>query len=198
MCFGRRLNILMLSMEKSKVKNIIFLILIAVLLIPQTRKPIQVLVQKGVMLIKNPSIESKEKTVRLTEYNWHLVDGQNVPYNLQQAKGKVILINFWATWCPPCIAEMPSLQKLYNDYSDKVVFLFVTNEELSEINPFLEKKQYTFEVYRPISNYPAVFDVTSIPRTFLIDKEGHIIIDESGAANWNSDTVRNTIDNLLK
>lgn len=185
-------------MTKSKIKNILFLVIIAVLIIPQTRKPIQVFLQKGVLLINKPSIESKDTSTILTDYNWKLIDGNDTLYNLQQAKGKVILINFWATWCPPCIAEMPSLQKLYNDYNDKVVFLFVTNEELSEINPFLVKKQYTFEVYRPISNYPAVFDVTSIPRTFLIDKEGHIIIDESGATNWNSDTVRNTIDNLLK
>src|SRR5690606_41085549 len=67
---------------------------------------------------------------------------------------------------------------------------------LNDITPFLEKKQYTFEVYRPASNYPAIFDVTSIPRTFLIDKEGNIIIDETGATNWNSETVRNTIDGL--
>ncbi len=172
--------------------------IIVVLIIPQTRKPIQVLLQKGVMLIRKPSIEKKEASVKLTEYNWNLIDGTNAGYNLQEAKGKVILINFWATWCPPCIAEMPSLQRLYDDYKDKVVFLFVTNEELSDITPFLEKKQYTFEVYRPTSNYPAIFDVTSIPRTFLIDKEGNIIIDESGATNWNSETVRSTIDGLLK
>ena len=184
-------------MTKGKIKNIIFIIIVAVLIIPQTRKPIQVLLQKGVLLINKPSIENKETSDKLTDYNWNLIDGTNTAYNLQEAKGKVVLINFWATWCPPCIAEMPSLQKLYNDYNDKVVFLFVTNEELSDITPFLEKKQYTFEVYRPVSNYPAIFDVTSIPRTFLIDKEGNIIIDESGATNWNSDMVRNTIDGLL-
>lgn len=188
----------MLSMEKSKVKNIIFLIVFAVLLIPQTRKPIQVLVQRGVLLIKKPSIETKETSAILTDYNWYLVDGNNTPYNLQQAQGKVVLINFWATWCPPCIAEMPSLQKLYNDYGDKVEFLFVSDEDMSVIKPFIDKRQFTFEVYRPQSHYPAIFNVTSIPRTFLIDKEGHIIIDETGAVNWNSDTVRNTIDGLLK
>lgn len=187
----------MFDMDKSKVKNIIFLILIAVLIIPQTRKPIQVLVQKGVLLIKKPSIESKETSAKLTDYDWHLVDGNNASYNLQQAQGKVVLINFWATWCPPCIAEMPSFQKLYNDYGDKVEFLFVSDEELDVINPFLEKRQFTFEVYRPASHYPAIFDVTSIPRTFLIDKDGHVIIDETGAVNWNSDTVRNIIDGLL-
>ncbi|WP_238987219.1 TlpA family protein disulfide reductase [Confluentibacter flavum] len=185
-------------MTKSKIKNIIFIIIVAVLIIPQTRKPIQVLLQKVVLLVNKPSIESKETSINLTDYNWNLRDGNNTDYNLQQAKGKVILINFWATWCPPCIAEMPSLQKLYNDYSDKVEFLFVTNEALSDITLFLEKKQYTFEVYRPVSNYPAIFDVTSIPRTFLIDKEGNIIIDESGATNWNSNTIRSTMDNLLK
>lgn len=185
-------------MSKSKLKNIIFLILIAVLIIPQTRKPIQVLLQKGLMLINKPAIKDKETSAQLTNYNWDLRDGNNVAYNFREAKGKVVLINFWATWCPPCIAEMPSMQKLYDDYNDKITFLFVTNETLDVINPFLEKHQYTFEAYRPESHYPAQFDVASIPRTFLIDKEGRIIIDKSGAANWNSDTVRSTIDSLLK
>lgn len=185
-------------MDKSKIKNIVFLILIAILIIPQTRKPIQVFLQKGLMLINKPSVEDKAASAQLTDYNWHLRDGNDMAYNLQQAKGKVVLINFWATWCPPCIAEMPSMQKLYNDYGDKVEFLFVSDEELSVIAPFLDKKQFTFEVYRPASQYPAIFNVTSIPRTFLIDREGHIIIDETGAVNWNSEVVRSTIDGLLK
>src|SRR5690606_22627815 len=104
-------------------KKIFFLVIIAVLLIPKTRKPIQVFLQKGVLLINKPSIESKETSTRLTDYNWHLRDGNDVAFNLQETKGNVVLINFWATWCPPCIAEMPSLQKLYNDYGDKVAFL---------------------------------------------------------------------------
>lgn len=187
-----------MKMDKSKIKNLIFLAIIVVLIIPQTRKPIQVLLQKGVMLIRKPSIDKNKTSTKLTDYNWNLIDGSNASYNLQEAKGKVVLINFWATWCPPCIAEMPSLQKLYNDYNNKVVFLFVSNEELIDITPFLEKKQYAFEVYRPTSNYPDIFDVTSIPRTFLIDREGNIIIDETGATNWNSETVRSTIDGLLK
>ena len=51
-------------------------------------------------------------------------------------------------------------------------------------------------MYSPITNYPESFNVTSIPRTFLIDKSGNIVIDKNGAANWNSESVRNTIDNL--
>src|SRR5690606_14395552 len=115
-----------MKMDKSKIKNLIFLVILAILIIPQTRKPIQILLQKGVMLINKPSIEKKETLVKLTDYNWNLIDGTNTPYDLKDAKGNVILINFWATWCPPCIAEMPSLQKLYNDYNDKITFLFVS------------------------------------------------------------------------
>ena len=119
-------------------------------------------------------------------------------FDFKSVKGKVVFVNFWATWCPPCIAEMPSIQNLYTDYKDKVEFLLVTNDPYSEINEFLSKNNYDFKILRPVTFNTSVFDVSTIPRTFLIDKTGRIIIDEIGAANWNSDKVRLVIDNLLK
>jgi thiol-disulfide isomerase/thioredoxin len=186
-----------MNISKKSISNIIFLIAIALLIIPQTRQPIQVLLQKAIALIKPVTINDT-KLKKLTDYHWKLTDEQNTVYNFENAKGKVVLINFWATWCPPCIAEMPSMQKLYNDYKDKITFLFVTTDYYSEINPFLIKNNFTFKVYRPAENYPDYFDIQTIPRTFLIDKNGNIIIDENGAANWNSSKVRSTIDRLLK
>ena len=109
----------------------------------------------------------------------------------------MVLVNFWATWCPPCIAEMPSMQLLYEDYKDKIEFVFVSNEEFSVINEFVSKKGYTFDVYKPITKYPRAFDVKSIPRTFVIAKNGRIVIDKTGAANWNSKAVRNAIEKLI-
>lgn len=185
-----------MKLSKSQISNLFFLLVIAVLLIPQTRKPIQVFLNKGMALI-SPSIESKGKLSVLKSYDWKLKDEAGHVFDFEQAKGKVVLINFWATWCPPCIAEMPGLQALYDDYHNQVEFLFVTTERYSEINPFLEKNNYTFKVYRPLNKEPGLFDVPTIPRTFLIDGQGNIIIDESGAANWNSDKVRTTIDGLL-
>lgn len=185
-----------MKLSKSQISNLFFLLVIAVLLIPQTRKPIQIFLNKGLALF-SPSIETKEKMTALKSYDWKLKDENGQVFNFESTKGKVVLINFWATWCPPCIAEMPNLQKLYNDYNDKVEFLFVTSDKYNEINKFLNKNKYTFKVYRPLNN-EGLFDVPSIPRTFLIDKQGHIIIDESGAANWNSEKVRNQIDALLK
>ncbi|WP_406684470.1 TlpA family protein disulfide reductase [Seonamhaeicola sp. MEBiC1930] len=182
--------------KKPKFKDLFLIVIVLVLIFPQTRKPIQVLLNKGFALI-SPSVLSEEKQKEVTSYNWQLKDNQGILFNFEETKGKVVLINFWATWCPPCIAEMPSLQKLYNDYNDKIVFLFVTDDWFKETNSFLEKNDYTFKVYRPDSKHE-IFKIKTIPRTFLIDKKGKIIIDKTGASNWNSDTVRKTIDELIK
>lgn len=181
----------------AKIKNISFLIIIGLLLIPQTRQPIQVLLNKGLALF-SPSTIDESKQVILANYNWDLQDTNSNVVHFEDVRGKVVLVNFWATWCPPCIAEMPSMQTLYNVYKNKIEFVFVSNEERSVINKFLKENGYTFKVYNAVTQYPNAFDVSSIPRTFLIDKKGRIIIDKTGAANWNSETVRYTIDALLE
>lgn len=185
-----------MKITKKKRNNIIFLILIALFLIPQTRKPIQVFLQKGLALF-SPSVIDKSKQDTVTVYDWKLMDKDGSILNFEDTKGKVVLVNFWATWCPPCIAEMPSLQKLHNDYKDKIVFVLISDESPERVNSFLQKNNYDFNVYRQVSNSD-FFNVTGIPRTYLIDKKGRVVIDKTGAANWNSDSVRQTIDGLLE
>ena len=193
----RNLYFILMKLSKSQISNLVFLVVITILIIPQTRKPIQVFLNKGFALI-SPSIEKKENQTTLKSYEWKLKDENRNIFDFESVKGKVVFVNFWATWCPPCIAEMPSIQNLYTDYKDKVEFLLVTNDPYSEINEFLSKNNYDFKILRPVTFNTSVFDVSTIPRTFLIDKTGRIIIDETGVANWNSDKVRLVIDNLLK
>lgn len=190
----------MAKSKTSKVYNIILFIGIVLLLIPQTRQPIQVLFNKLIVLIVNPSTVDDEERKLISNYDWSLKDLSGETYDFNSAKGNVILINFWATWCPPCIAEMPSMEELYLKYkdNDKVVFLFVSNEDVAVIEGFMSKKEFSFNVYQSLTQYPQEFDVTTIPRTFLIDKNGEIVIDKSGPADWNSSQVSNTINELLK
>lgn len=185
-----------MKINKSKRKNILLLAVFLLIIIPQTRLPIQVFLNKGLALI-SPSVISKDDQTKMNTYNWKLKDYKERILDFETVKGKVVLINFWATWCPPCIAEMPSMQSLYNDYSDKIEFVFVSNESTQTVLKFLDEKEYTFNIYKGVTTPPESFDISSIPRTFLIDKKGNIVIDKSGASNWNSDTVRETIDNLL-
>ena len=190
----------MAKSKKSKIYNLIFIIVIALLIFPQTRQSIQVFVNKGIVSIVKPSIIEDSERQSLSNYDWKLRDTLGNNFDFQTAKGKVIVINFWATWCPPCIAEMPSMELLYKKYEDNndVVFLFVSNEDVSVIKRFIFKKDYSFKVYQPLTKYPKEFNVSSIPRTFIISKKGEIVIDKSGAADWNNERVTKAIDDLIK
>lgn len=194
---GRSEEVIEMKFSKPKLQNLAFLILMALFVIPQTRKPIQVFLHKGLALF-SPSIESVSKQNQLTDYIWKLKSHRGNVLDFQNLKGKVILVNFWATWCPSCIAEMPSMQKLYEDYADRIQFVFISNEKNNIVTDFLTKNNYTFDVYKTLEHYPEAFFTKSIPHTFLIDTKGNIVIDKTGAANWNSETVRKTIDTLLK
>ena len=183
--------------KKNKIYNIIGIIVIAVMLIPQTREPIQVFLHKGLSFFNKSTVIDKAVRKDISNFNWKLRSSTNDVLDFNSTKGKVVLINFWATWCPPCIAEMPSLQDLYNDYNEKVVFLFVTNDDFETVNKFKIKKDFNFEFYQSISNVPEELKTQSIPRTFIISKSGEIVVDESGAVDWNTDTVRSQLDELL-
>ncbi len=187
-------------MKKLKRSNLIFVVIVVLMLIPQTRKPIQVWISKGVALVIKPSPIAPSERKTISDYNWSLKDGHGKTVSFEDLKGKVVVLNFWATWCPPCIAEMPSLQSLYLDYKSNkdIAFLFVSNEDIDTINAFIQQKDYSFPVFQPLTQYPSDFNITTIPRTFVIGRSGEIVIDKSGAADWNSDVVKQTIEELLK
>jgi len=168
--------------------NILFGIIIILLFIPQTGKPIRVFVSR--LFAFSPSIESEDKREVLSDYNWQLADLEGNPIDFNQYKGKKIVLNFWATWCPPCVAEMPSMQALYNDYKDKAVFLFVANDDDEAIQKFLTKGNYAIPVYRELTLAPKLLQTNSLPTTYIINEKGEIVIDKTGAADWNSDKVR--------
>jgi len=181
---------------KFKLNNIIFLVVIALLIIPQTRQPIQVLLHKGLAMF-GPSIEEETNRDSVTFEDWELKDLDGNTLNFKDLENRVVFLNFWATWCPPCIAELPSIQDLHDDYKDKIAFVLISSEKLEVVKSFKDKKGYNLNSFTPLSAYPSYFNISSIPRTFLIDKKGKIVIDKSGAANWNSETVRQQIDELI-
>lgn len=169
--------------------------LIILLIIPQTRTPIKVFVHK--LIAFSPSVTDEEDRKEIGAFDWLLVSDKNEHINFKEFKGEVILVNFWATWCPPCIAEMPSLQSLYNDYGTKVRFVFVSNEDPSKVSNFLSNNDFTLPVFREGSPTPNEMQSKSIPATFVIDRDGKIVISKIGSANWNSDKVRKQLDAMI-
>ena len=107
--------------------------------------------------------------------------------DLGKLKGKVVFLNFWATWCPPCQAEMPSIQKLYTQFKDDKDFVFLlvdADSKLPEANKFMQKKNYNMPIYEVASAIPEQLFKGSLPTTIVLDKQGRISFNEEGAANY--------------
>lgn len=185
-----------------KISDIVFYLLIISLIIPQSRVEIIGFLNNVKAKIIQPSIESDNEAYRLTDkdYSWQMLDIKGNTYNLSEARGKVIFINIWATWCPPCVGEMPLIQKLYDEFRDNedVVFLLISDEEIPKIKQFIEKREYDFPVFS--SRYPRsdVFKSNSIPASYLISRDGKLVIKQIGAADWAGDKMIETINDLLK
>jgi thiol-disulfide isomerase/thioredoxin len=181
---------------KKNWSNVLIIAIIGLLFIPQTGMPIKVFISR--LISFSPSEISAEKRETLDTYDWQLETLAGERVNLTSSEGKVILINFWATWCAPCVAEMPSLQDLYSEYQDKMDFYFVSMESPNRVRAFMEKKGYDFPVYIPMQQVPYAIESYSLPTTYVISKDGKIAVDKTGAANWNSESTKRLLDDLLK
>ena len=183
--------------RKFKISDTLFVLFIALLIIPQTRTPIQVALNKLKVAVWSPSVEEVDDQEKVKAFGYHVTDLAGQAKTIAIGKGKVTFISYWATWCPPCLAEMPSIQELYTDYGDKVAFVLLTNEDPQVVQRFLNKKGYDLPVYFPQMTAPEILSSRSIPTNFVIDTQGTILIKETGAADWNCQKVRTLLDGLL-
>lgn len=186
---------ILMDFLKKNWSNLLLIFLVLLLILPQTRMPIQIAVNR--LISFSPSEVAEKNRESLEDFHWRLkkIDGPVV--DLSHSEGRVVIINLWATWCPPCIAEMPSFQKLYNDYEGKVHFYFITSEKEEKVKRFLEKRDLDLPVYQPVSSGPERLDSNQLPTTYVLSKNGRIAVETTGAANWNDQGFRNLLDKLL-
>ncbi len=124
-----------------------------------------------------------------------LTDLQGNAIDLKDFKGKRVFLNLWATWCKPCIAEMPDLS-LANDILSKegFVFLAASDESLEKINKFVKKYEFSFQFVK-MNNSVYDLEISALPTSLIINAEGELVYDEVGARNWASETE---LDKLRK
>jgi len=185
---------------KKNLSNILFFAFFIFLFTPYGL-PVRALLIKGVSIVKTKifAVELNEnERNKIDSYQWKLQDFSGEPVDFKDFEDKVVIINFWATWCPPCVAEMPSFQDLYNDYGDSVSFLFVANDEKDKVEKFMKRKNFNFPVYYQLSQPAKQLQSTSLPTTFILDKNGVIYVRQVGAIDWNSAKVKNLLDKLLQ
>lgn len=126
------------------------------------------------------------------------LDGE--PAHMESFRGRTIFLNLWATWCAPCLAEMPYIQKLYEDVGDEgIVFITIsTDEEADVARQYIEAKGYTFPVYRVDGPMPALYRSPTLPTTWVISPEGKLATVHAGMANYNTRGFKRFLRSLAK
>lgn len=168
-------------------------------------------VQRGLLStgILNPNVEKiTEARTRETEsgvlsnftkadLNFQIIDKDGNITSLEEMQGKVIFMNLWATWCAPCIAEMPSINKLHEEMGDEVAFVILSlDDDFEKAKAFDKRKGYNLPIFSLASNMPAMYDSSTIPTTYIIDAKGNLVLTHSGMADYNSDKFKKFLRSL--
>ena len=127
-------------------------------------------------------------------------DLENNIFTIQDFEGKNLFINYWATWCNPCLAEMPYMAELYENYKgeEDIIFLYLSREKLDTIKNYIPKDEnlQQLPIYKIITD-DEFFATSGIPTTFIVNSDGEVIVKDLGSAFWNDESVFKFIDNLI-
>jgi peroxiredoxin len=113
---------------------------------------------------------------RRQQADFTLSDLQGKTWTLKDLRGKVVLVNFWATWCPPCRKEMPDLETLYHRFKDSgLVILAISDEDAAKVKPFVAERRVSYPILLdPGRKVNELFQIDGIPKTFVYDRDGKL------------------------
>ena len=134
------------------------------------------------------------------DFRWELRALDGTATTLEAFRGKVLFVNLWATWCPPCVAELASIQALADSLAGDadVAFLLVSPETARPVRRFVARRRITAPVYIEESRAPARFGAVALPTTVVIDRDGRIVLRRRGAADWDDPAVRAFLRELAR
>ncbi len=163
------------------------------------------LLATGLWKAEVPAIPAANVPVVLTTgttypHNVPLVTLDGRAVNMSDLKGKVVFVNLWASWCPPCRAEMPGIEALYKKVDpSKIAFVMLSlDEDAAKARKFVTAKGYTFPVYLRTGELPAPFDSNSIPSTVILGPDGQVAARHDGMAAYDTPEFKAALDNLAK
>lgn len=162
-------------------------------------------VQRGILKtgLMDPDVEAKAPTTDNSkkikaDFNMSLINSEGEHVEMEELRGKVIFFNIWATWCPPCVAEMPGINNLYNDTNDKdVAFIMLSvDNNFQKAIDYNNSKGYAFEVYKLAGSLPPMYASQAIPTTYIIDAEGNLALTHKGMGDYDSEDFKEFLTSL--
>jgi thiol-disulfide isomerase/thioredoxin len=122
------------------------------------------------------------------------LDGTEIDMN--QLRGKVVFINRWGTFCPPCVAEMPGIEALYESVKDDVAFLIITTESAAKVREFVKKKGWKLPIHIATERLPPVINPQFIPASYVVNRKGEVVFEAEGMMDWDTDQARKFLKNI--
>lgn len=193
----------MIQRKKISVSNIISLLIVGLLLLVVFKPGVKSYVIRALMVtgIFNPDTAQfatgTKKYANIPDLQFKNADGK-----LTSVGGfytKVVFVNYWATWCPPCLAEMPAINDLYNKYknNEHVAFIMVdVDSDLPRARAFMQKNGYNLPLYVQANPVPDSLMNGTIPTTLVFDKRGNLVFKHAGVADYGSRSFDGFIKNL--
>jgi len=136
-----------------------------------------------VLMVSSCETRQQEENpeIQLTDLELETLEGK--PFDLSSLEGKRVFINFWATWCRPCLEEMPSIERAQQELTgENVVFLLATDEEIDQINSFRKKRDFNFTYVR-VRSLEAL-SIQALPTTLIFGTDGELTFAEAGYRDW--------------
>jgi peroxiredoxin len=133
--------------------------------------------------------------------NLTLRDINERSFTLSSYRGKVVLINFWATWCPPCLEEMPAMERLYRQHRDGGFTLVAVSVDADSklVAPFLTARKFSFPVaLDPSMNMANTYGVRALPSSFIVARDGTLAALAIGPRHWDNDAAHSLIEALAR
>jgi thiol-disulfide isomerase/thioredoxin len=135
---------------------------------------------------------SDNAAAAVTLPNFSMLDNKGNIVSLQSLKGKKVFINLWASWCPPCRREMPSIERLYKSVdTTKVAFVMLSlDDSFEKAMHYASSRKLGLPLFYPAENLPQLFNVEGIPATFIFNEEGRLIKQVEGSDDYDADNYR--------
>ncbi len=175
---------------------IILIVVLGGLYLTGWHKHVASFVQRGIVMtgILQPDIT---ETHGQASYALTLEDLNGNRLSMDDLRGRPIFMNVWATWCPPCIAEMPDIQDLHDAMDGEIQFIMLSrDQDEQKAKDWIARKGYDFPVFFARSPIPAELRSQAIPTTFVIDASGNIVVKNSGMSKYNTEKFRGFLRSL--
>ena len=162
--------------------------------------------QRGILAtgIMNPDLDKEDDPAVIennpqADFSMDFINSKGEKVAMEELRGKVIFMNVWATWCPPCVAEMPGINKLYKDVDkENVAFIMLSvDQDFQKAIDYNKSKGYDFEVYKAAGRMPQMYNSQSIPTTFVIDSGGNLVLTHMGMGDYNTKDFKEFLEDQI-